>query len=79
MKRLKTEGQKSTALELDKRMEHMLVALHYGVFSHQSCLVWLKWTLVRFPCECGTFAMGQQSSLDVDQNSMTRTSLKRWS
>lgn len=77
MKRLKTEGQKSTALELNKRMG--LFSSHYGVFSHQSCLVWLKWTLVRFPCECGTFAMGQQSSLDADQTSMTRTSLKRWS
>lgn len=52
--------------------------LHYGVFSHQSCLVWLKWTLVRFPCEYRTFAIGQQLSLDVDQNSMTRTSLKRF-
>lgn len=74
---MKTEGQKSTALELNQRMG--LFSLHYGAFSHQSCLVWLKWTLVQFPYECGTFATGQQSSLDVDQNSMTRTSLKRWS
>ncbi len=53
----------------------------FRAFSHQSCLVWFKQTLVHFPHSYGLFGLVwiQQSHLDADQNNRTETSLKRWS